>query len=174
MSQVPTEKLTTKSSVFRSSLRAGVALILVLLGTGQIVGRLFSINSTNTLTYEQTVRSDLQEELKYLSVVASEEGKAEEAEVYNEFLKREFLFDASKLQSADAAKAAKDAKAKAARRWPIQARRDNWVSRGKALDTASLVKKVVGETKFRREDLVAELKYLSVVASDSTCFEGNR
>ena len=167
MSQVPTEKLITNSSVFRSSLRAGVALILVLLGTGQIVGRLFSINSTNTLTYEQTVRSDLQEELKYLSVVASEEGKAEEAEVYNEFLKREFLFDASKLQSADAAKAAKDAKAKAARRWPIQARRDNWVSRGKALDTASLVKKVVGETKFRREDLVAELKYLSVVASES-------
>ena len=107
MSQVPTEKLTTKSSVFRSSLRAGVALILVLLGTGQIVGRLFYINSTNTLTYEHTVRSDLQEELKYLSVVASEEGKAEEAEVYNEFLKREFLFDASKLQSADAAKAAK-------------------------------------------------------------------
>jgi hypothetical protein len=61
MSQVPTEKLITNSSVFRSSLRAGVALILVLLGTGQIVGRLFSINSTNTLTYEQTVRSDLQE-----------------------------------------------------------------------------------------------------------------
>ena len=40
-------------------------------------------------------------------------------------------------------------------------------SRGKTLDTTSLVKKVVSETKFRREDLVAELKYLAVVAAES-------
>ncbi|AMV33259.1 hypothetical protein VN12_14120 [Pirellula sp. SH-Sr6A] len=159
----PAPQVTT----FRSPIRAGVAVLLILIGLGQISGRIFSINAVNMLSLEQVLRNDLLDELKYLAVVAREESNAEDLAIYEETLRREFRFDPKVLEGDAAAKAAKASKEKAPRKWPIQSRRDNWDSRQKTITTEALVKKVVGETKYRQEDLVAELRWLALEALES-------
>lgn len=171
MSAIPSgpssEKNESSYAMFSNPMRRVVAVVLILLSLGQLTGRIFSVNAINTQALEQTLRTDLLDELKYLTVLGLEEGRADDVAIYEEALFREFKFNAQSLKTPEAAKDAKAAKAKATRRWPIQARRENWESRKKEWTTANLLKKVLSETKYRREDLLWELKLLAIEASEA-------
>lgn len=158
---------TQVSSVptFRNDKRKAIAIVLILLSLGQIVGRIFSVNSLNNLALEQTVRTDLSDELKHLYVVARDDGDTEKQTLYAQALRDEFQFDVSTLESSpSAAQAAKSIKERSPRRWPIETRRQNWESRRKELTTEALINKVISETKYRREDLLLELKWSAALA----------
>lgn len=169
-STTSTESEASQPPKFRTPLRAGITILLILLGLGQISGRIFSINAINMLSVEQMFRNDLLDELKYLVVTAHESSNTEDLAIYEETLRREFRFDPEPLRTNPAlAAAAKTAKEKATRKWPIQTRRENWDARRKPLATDALLKKVIAETKYRKEDLVAELRWLALEA-----FEANK
>lgn len=148
--------------------RKAIAFVLILLALGQIVGRISSINSVNTLALEQTAQNDLNDELKHLYVTARDAGNRELQALYAKTLQEEFQFDVAALDAnPSAAEAAKNIKERSPRRWPIESRRQNWESRRKELSTEALVGKVISETKYRREDLLQELKLSAALAFES-------
>lgn len=154
-----------RQTAFRSQLRFAVVLIFIFIGLGQITGRILSVNSTNMLALEQNLRNDFLAELKALIATAINEGNQEDLQVYESAAQAEFKFDASELkEKPEAREAAIAAFQRLGRKGPIQNRRDNWDSRRAELSTSDLIQKVTGETKFRREDLLAELKYLALQA----------
>lgn len=158
----------SRSKNILSDKRKAIAIVLILLALGQIVGKILSINSINTLALEQTARTDLNEELKYLYVTAKEAGLHDEQTLYAKTLKEEFQFDVALLDSnPSATEAAKKIKERSPRRWPIESRRQNWESRRKELSTDALIAKVISETKYRRSDLLQELKLSAALAIKS-------
>lgn len=163
---------TPRPRGFRNDKRKAIAIVLILLSLGQIVGKICSINSINNLALEQTLRTDLNDELKHLYVLAKESGNQDLQSLYAKTLRDEFQFDVTTLDENPAAtEAAKTIKVRSPRKWPIESRRQNWESRRKELSPEALVSKVISETKYRREDLLQELKLnaaLAWEAGDST------
>lgn len=158
----------SRSKNILSDKRKAIAIVLILLALGQIVGKILSINSINTLALEQTARTDLNEELKHLYVTAKEAGLHDEQTLYAKTLKEEFQFDVALLDSnPSATEAAKKIKERSPRRWPVESRRQNWESRRKELSPDALIAKVISETKYRRSDLLQELKLSAALAFES-------
>ncbi|MCU0714004.1 MAG: hypothetical protein MUC43_18250, partial [Pirellula sp.] len=131
---------TPRDSGFRNDKRKAIAVVLILLALGQIVGRICTVNSINTLALEQTARTDLNDELKHLYVTARDAGNQDLQSLYAKTLQEEFQFDVAPLdENPSAAEAARTIKDRSPRRWPIESRRQNWESRRKELSTEALV-----------------------------------
>ena len=157
-----------RSTLFRSPLRTTIVLLFICLALGQITGRIMSIHAVNMLALEQNLRNDFQTELKALIATAILAGNAEDQAIYEKAAVEEFKFDPSELQSSpDAQNAAIQAYQRLNRKGPIQNRRDNWESRRTSLPTDELIQKVMAETKFRKQDLLLDLRYQAVQAQQA-------